>query len=107
MPGAVRLRDKATAVDSHGRKRCSHVVTGFAATITQGSKNVFTNGRPSVRMADKGMHRKCCGPNRFTQVQGSMNVYVNGRNFVRLGDKTLHCGGKGKMVQASMNVFVN
>jgi len=107
MPGAVRLGDKAVAVDSHGRRCCSHYVSGGSSSITGGSPNVFINGKNAVRLNDKARHAACCGPNTFTHVKASDNVFVNGKGLVRLGDKTRHCGGIGKVVQASQNVLVN
>jgi hypothetical protein len=37
--------------------------------------------------------------------KGSGTVYVNGKPQARLGDKTTHCGGDGKIIKGSSNVF--
>jgi hypothetical protein len=52
-----------------------------------------------------GLHAACCGPNIYKIVKGSGTVYVNGKPQARLGDKTQHCGGSGKIIKGSSNVF--
>ena len=109
MPGATRLNDQVTAMDTHGRRRCwcRHYVTGQATSITRGSPNVFINDKPAARRGDQGRHQRCCGSNTFTHVEGSNNVFVNGKALVRRGDQTSHCGGSGRVVVSSDNVIVN
>ncbi len=104
MPLACRFGDKAHCPrDSHGNKCCSHGVKGPA---TSGSPDILINGRPALRLGDKGRHSKCCGPNTWKTVAGSSNVLFNGLPLVRLGDATKHCGGRGRMVEASGDVDI-
>ena len=65
---------------------------------------MFINGSPALRVDDIGMHATCCGTNMWKIVQASAQVFVNSSQVVRQGDPTLHCGGIGKMVEASANV---
>jgi uncharacterized Zn-binding protein involved in type VI secretion len=103
MAGVCRLGDKAKApIDNHGCPLCPHTnVTGPALTA---SFNVNINGVPALRAGDGGLHAVCCGTNKWTITKGSATVIVNGQQLVRKGDPTQHCGGKGKMDEASGNV---
>lgn len=104
MPSAARLNDNANCPsDSHGNICCSHNVTGPA---TSGSPNVFINGRNALRVGDDGVHSACCGSNTWKCVQGSSTVFINGLPAVRLGDQTQHCGGTGKIISGSDDVFI-
>jgi uncharacterized Zn-binding protein involved in type VI secretion len=78
-----------------------HNVIGPAISA---SSNVFINGSPALRVDDIGMHATCCGTNMWKITQASAQVFVNNSQVVRQGDPTLHCGGIGKMVEASANV---
>ena len=102
---AVRLGDLAMITgDAHGCLACPHVCVG--PTI-DGSNDVFINSLNAIRKGDPGIHAACCGPNNFKTNQGSPNVFVNGKPLVRMNDQTKHCGGMGKMINGSPNVFVN
>ena len=104
MPPQGRLGDKAFApADAHGCPACPHPVTGPAIG---GSPDVNVNARPAIRVADPGLHAACCGPNLWTAAKGSATVFINQRAAHRLGDKTQHCGGVGKLVEGSPDVFV-
>lgn len=70
-----------------------------------GSPTVFVNSLPAVRVGDVGIHAVCCGPNMYKTAKGSGTVFINGKKAVRKGDKTTHCGGSGKMIMGSGNVF--
>lgn len=63
------------------------------------------NGAPALRVGDVGIHMACCTTNTWKATQGSTQVIVNGVPLVRKGDSTQHCGGPGKMINASTNVF--
>ena len=104
MPGACRLGDRSKApIDTHGCPACLHTnVQGPAITA---SPNVFVNGAPALRIGDGGIHAACCFTNTWKVIQGSGQVFVNGQALVRKGDTTLHCGGIGKMIDASENVI--
>jgi uncharacterized Zn-binding protein involved in type VI secretion len=80
-----------------------HPVTGPAVS---GSPDVFVNAKPSLRVGDVGVHGACCGANNWTATQGAPGVYINGRAVHRRGDATKHCGGIGKLVAGSPDVFV-
>lgn len=104
MPAQGRLGDNSFApADSHGCPACAHPVIGPAI---QGSGDVFVNMLPALRVGDAGVHAACCGPNTWTAVKGSGTVIINYKAAHRLGDKDAHCGGDGKLVQGSPNVFV-
>ena len=101
---ACRLGDRANCpVDIHGKACCPHNVTGPAITA---SPDVFINGKPALRVGDKGIHALCCGTNTWKCIKGSSTVSVNGKPLVRQGDTTQHCGGLGRMIEGSKDVFV-
>lgn len=103
MPPQARLGDKSNIpMDSHGCPACPHPAVGPAV---QGSANVMVNGRPAVRVGDKGVHAACCGPNMWTAAAGSSTVMINNMQAHRLGDKDSHCGGNGQMIEGSNNVM--
>ncbi len=98
-----RLGDKSQVpADGHGCPACAHSCIGPA---TIGSKTVKINGKPALRVGDSGIHSSCCGPNTWKAIKGSATVIINGKGAHRLNDADQHCGGVGKMVQASPNVY--
>lgn len=104
MAKAARMTDNANCPsDSHGNRCCPHNVTGPAVS---GSPNVNINGLKALRVGDNGVHSACCGSNTWVASEGSDTVFVNGKPLVRFGDKTNHCGGIGKIITGSDNVFV-
>lgn len=104
MPPQARVGDSSQVpADAHGCPACPHTAIGPAI---QGSANVLTNGLPSVRIGDKGIHAACCGPNMWNAKTGSGSVLINGRRAHRLSDLVMHCGGIGTTVQGSPNVIV-
>lgn len=103
MPGVCRLGDRSKApVDVHGCPACPH--PNVVGPSISASSNVFVNGAPALRIDDLGMHSACCGSNMWKVMGASGKVFVNGSHVVRQGDPTLHCGGVGKMIEASGNV---
>lgn len=104
MSAAGRVGDDSRAPkDAHQCPRCPHDVSGGAQ---QGSPDVFINGKAALRVGDAGKHATCCGPNTWTAATGAAAVYFNGKKVHRLGDAVQHCGGKGKLVQGSGDVFI-
>lgn len=104
MPEASRRSDKANCPsDSHGGVCCPHNVTGPAVT---GSPNVFINKLNALRVTDTGTHSQCCGSNTWECIAGSGSVFINGLAAVRKGDATKHCGGDGKLIEGSSDVFI-
>ena len=104
MPPVCRVGDKASCPrDSHGKDCCSHGVSGPA---TAGSPDVTVNGCAMLRIGDSGVHARCCGSNTWIASVGSDSVLINGIPAARLGDATTHCGGKGRMVEASPDVEI-
>lgn len=89
--------------DAHGCPACPHSAVGPAIA---GSPNVLTNGLPSVRVGDSGVHAACCGPNKWNAKTGSRSVLINGRSAHRLADLVRHCGGIGQTSAGSPNVIV-
>ena len=63
------------------------------------------NGRPAIRVGDKGVHAACCGPNMWTAQMGSSTVMINNKQAHRLNDMDQHCGGVGRMIEGSTNVI--
>ncbi len=104
MPEAGRVGDKShVPADSHGCKACPHSAEGPA---TAGSSNVFINNKAALRVGDTGKHASCCGPNSWTAAAGAPAVFFNGIAVHRKGDAVSHCGGKGKLVGGSPDVFI-
>lgn len=89
--------------DVHACSKCPHDVRGPA---TEGSPTVHVNGKAVLRRCDKGVHSSCCGSQEWEAVQGSATVLVDGRPVVRLNDTTRHCGGLGKMIEASSDILI-
>ena len=101
-PKVARLGDISyVPSDSHGCPACAHACDGPATT---GSPNVMINGKPCVRVTDRGVHSGCCGPNTWTAEEGSATVIVNGLQIHRVGDADQHCGGMGAMETGSPDV---
>lgn len=71
-----------------------------------GSPNVLVDGQPALRLGDSGIHAICCGPNTWTAIQGSATVLINGEPAHRRDDMDKHCGGIGRLVEGSPDVFV-
>ena len=104
MPAQGRLGDKSfVAADAHGCPACPHPATGPAI---QGSPDVLVNGRPALRVGDKGLHAACCGSNMWTAAAGSGTVLINNKAAHRQGDSDQHCGGSGKLIEGSPDVLV-
>ncbi len=104
MSNAARQGDNSHCpLDSHGKICCPHNVKGPAIN---GSSNVLINGQKALRLGDTGEHSMCCGSNTWECTSGSDTVFINGKPAVRLGDPTTHCGGTGKIVEGSTNVFI-
>lgn len=104
MPAAGRLGDKAQCPsDSHGCPSCAHGVVGPAVA---GSSNTFVNGKSALRVGDPGVHSSCCGPNTWNVAKGAPGVYINSIKAHRKGDATTHCGGMGKLIDGSPDVFI-
>lgn len=104
MPPQGRLGDLAQIpADAHGCPACPHPAVGPAIA---GSADVLTNGLPSLRVGDQGIHAACCGPNMWSAKTGSATVLINGRKAHRLSDMTKHCGGMGQLIIGSPNVLV-
>ena len=103
-PNQGRVGDQSRVPeDSHGKPCCPHDCKGPA---TSGSPNVTVNGKKVLRVTDPGVHKKCCGPNKWNAAAGSCTVKINRLPAHRKGDKVKHCGGDGKLVEGSPNVFV-
>lgn len=90
-------------MDAHGCPACPHPAIGPAIV---GSPDVNVNGRPALRVDDRGIHAACCGPNTWTATTGALTVFINGKAAHRQGDTQTHCGGIGKLMEGSPNVIV-
>ncbi len=103
MPPQSRLGDKSQVpADAHGCPACPHPAVGPAIV---GSPNVNVNSRPALRVGDTGVHAACCGPNTWEAKVGSGTVFINNKAAHRNGDMDKHCGGVGKMIEGSGDVF--
>ena len=103
-PEAGRLGDNSkVSGDGHGCPACPHTAVGPAIL---GSPNVYVNGKPALRVDDKGVHAACCGPNMWTATAGAPHVFINSKAAHRKGDDDAHCGATGQLIQGSNNVFV-
>ena len=71
----------------------------------EGSPTVMVNSLLALRVDDTGVHMACCGPNMWTATVGSSSVFINGKAAHRKDDQDQHCGGVGKMITASSDVF--
>ena len=104
MPAQGRLGDQSEVPsDSHGCPACAHSCIGPAVA---GSPDVNVNGKPALRIGDPGVHSSCCGANEWAAKAGAPGVFINGIAAHRLGDAVTHCGGMGKLVEGSPDVFV-
>lgn len=104
MQGQGRVGDLGfCSADAHGCVACAHPVIGPA---TSGSADVLVNGLGALRDKDPGIHAPCCGPNAWNADGGAPHVFINGEKAFRQQDPTKHCGGHGKLVTGSSNVFV-
>lgn len=104
MAEAARTGDESRVdADAHGCPSCPHMAQGPA---TSGAADVSINGKPALRVGDKGVHSSCCGPNRWIVVGGAPAVFVNGKPAARKGDSVDHCGGRGEIVGGSRDVFI-
>jgi uncharacterized Zn-binding protein involved in type VI secretion len=104
MPGAARLGDKSNIPACvHGCLACPHPAVGPAIA---GSPTVMINGRPAVRVGDKGVHAACCNTNMWTAVKGSATVMINNKPAHRMSDTDQHCGGVGQMIEGSADVII-
>ena len=102
-PAQCRLGDKSQVPsDGHGCPACPHNCVGPAVA---GSPDVFVNSLPAIRVGDPGVHAACCGPNTWTAKDGSSSVFINGQAAHRKDDADTHCGGNGRMIEGSSNVF--
>lgn len=104
MPPAGRLFDISLVPrDGHKATCCPHVALGPAIN---GSGNVKINGRPALRVGDRGLHAPCCDSCLWKAATGSPTVFINGRQAHRMFDFDTHCGGEGLLVTGSMDVII-
>jgi uncharacterized Zn-binding protein involved in type VI secretion len=105
MPGPPQHRlgdDAFCPACAHGCPVCPHPVKGPAI---MGSPNVFVNKMMAMRVGDPGLHMVCCDGNNWKVASGSGTVFINNKPAARIGDSTSHCGGSGKVIKGSPNVF--
>ena len=107
MPKAARLGDKAQCT-GHSCKRQppKHTVIGPAIS---GAAKTNINGKPALRVGDKGVHSSCAGKGTWVafQVVGARNIFIEGKQPFAMGDLTKHCDENaplGKMIEASGDV---
>jgi uncharacterized Zn-binding protein involved in type VI secretion len=97
MPAAHR---KADIGSGHG---CHFPPT----PATEGSPDVYVNGRPLMRVGDAYVPHPCvlghAPPHGRKLAKGSASVFINGKPAGRIGD-AIDCGGKAQT--GSSNVFI-
>lgn len=104
MSAQGRVGDKGNVqACAHGCPACPHPAIGPAVI---GSPDVLTNGLPSLRVDDLGIHAVCCNTNTWTATKGAQTVFINNKPAHRMNDAQKHCGGMGKLVEGSPNVMV-
>lgn len=97
MPAAARLGDSCTGHECFPPR-----------SNTEGSPNVFVNGKPWHRQGDGWSPHTCTHPkvphgtHGGSLASGSSTVYVNGKQAGRVGD-AVDCGGS--VASGSGNVF--
>lgn len=103
MPAVTRTGDTTTGICDLKLICCPHSRTG---NNSEGSPNVFANGRPVHRLGDGGA-TNCPHSGNFKSTSGSGSVFVNGRPITRIGDTTncTICGENGTHSGGSNNVF--
>ena len=105
MPSATRVGDGTTGTCDLGIPDCCpHGRTG---TNTEGSPNVFMNGKPAHRVGDSGSIF-CPHGGSFISTSGSSTVFINGKPATRIEDSTscVGCGMAGHHINGSENVFI-
>lgn len=105
MPAQGRLGDKGhVPACVHGCPACPHLAVGPAIT---GSPDVRCDGRPALRVGDRGVHAACCGANTWSATEGARTVMINNRPAHRMHDAQQHCGGQGRLIEGSPTVMVD
>jgi uncharacterized Zn-binding protein involved in type VI secretion len=94
MSAAGRVGDRSSCQPSGG---------SAAAT---GSADTSINGRPALRVADRGSPPRCCPADAWEATSGAPAVLVNGRRAHRVGDACAHASGPGALVEGSPNVLI-
>ena len=93
MPAATREGDISTGHDCHPPVNAS-----------EGSPNVFINGKPAHRVGDAWNPHSCGGPPHIPKTSvGSSTVFVNGQPACRIGDMS-DCGQAS--AEGSDDVFI-
>jgi uncharacterized Zn-binding protein involved in type VI secretion len=104
------MNDKAQNTSAHYCKKkvcCPHGVIGPANIKYAQKTNI--NGRPALRLTDKGTHSSCCGPQIWEALRCTSDhkVFIEGKLAFRMNDITLHCKETpGKLIEGSNNVNI-
>lgn len=104
MPEACRINDVTMGICDDGHRCCPHYRGG---KCTEGSPDVYINGRSAVRAGDKGDSR-CPHDGHFSFKGGSSRVYINGRRAIRTGDSAgcEKCDQAGEVTTGSRDVMI-
>ncbi|ADV50556.1 PAAR repeat-containing protein [Cellulophaga algicola DSM 14237] len=89
----------ATVGSNHTCPMCSGTTPHVGGPITQGSPNVFINGKPAARMGDMCT---CVGPPDVI-AQGNPTVLINGVPIATVGSMTAH---GGIIISGESNVII-
>ena len=104
MAKATRVGDGTSGICDVGCEECPH---GRRGQNSEGSPNVFINGKAAHRLGDGGSCN-CPHGGFFSSTAASETVFVNGKGLTRVGDGTScqSCGMPGSHSSGSDNVFV-
>lgn len=104
MSKAARVGDSTSGTCNFGCDECPH---GRSGTNSQGSENVFINGKSAHRLGDS-ISISCPHGGSGQSTGGSSSVFINGKSATRVGDETtcLVCGESGNHSSGSENVYI-
>jgi len=97
--GSDEVEGAARLGDDHTCPKMQAFSPHKGGPVTQGSPNVFINGRPAARVNDQ-LH---CRGDSDVIIKGASNVFINGRPAARLNDQTKH---GGVIKTSASNVFI-
>ena len=104
MPEAGMIGSRTFGLCDDDDDCCPHFRGG---KCTEGSSDVFINGKGALRSGDAGDCR-CPHGGSFELKQGSGSVYINGCKAIRIADpaKCDDCGEAGQVESGSRDVFI-
>lgn len=108
MPAIARFGDmvKGMTDGEHSGHLVPHPPCELTGSISEGSPNVFINGRPAAVLGSKTTEQDCCDSGKSGKIiTGSSKVFINGIPAARAGDLVEPHNGTAKVESGSPNVF--